>query len=83
MTKIEIRQIVLDIIAEVAPDEDLSDIVDTEPLKDQAGLDSMDFLDIVLELRKLYQIDVPEDDYTQLATLSSTVEYLQDKFPAA
>ena len=29
----------------------------------------MDFLDIVMELRKRHKIEVPEEDYMQLATL--------------
>ncbi len=74
------RQNVLDIIADIAPDEDISNINDDEALRDQIGLDSMDFLDIVLELRKRHKIDVPEADYPQLATMASTVDYLLPKF---
>ena len=33
----------------------------------------MDFLDIVMELRKRYRVQIPEEDYPQLATMSSTV----------
>jgi len=40
-------------------------------------LDSMDFLDIVLELRKRYGIDIPVDDYSRLVSLESTIEYIQ------
>jgi acyl carrier protein len=36
----------------------------------------MDFLDIVMELRKRYRIQVPEEDYLALATITSTVNYL-------
>ena len=46
MTKDEIKQIVLDIIEEIAPDEDLSDVKPEVRLRDQLDLDSMDFLDI-------------------------------------
>ena len=80
MTKDECKQIVLDIIAEIAPDEDLSDIKAEVGLRDQFDLDSMDFLDIVMELRKKYGIDVPEDDYPQLASLQSCAEYLTPLF---
>jgi len=76
MTAEQIRQVVLDILARIAPDEDLSDLNDSEPLRDQMELDSMDFLDIVMELRKLYRIQIPEDDYENLITMSSTVNYL-------
>ncbi|RLC95392.1 MAG: acyl carrier protein [Chloroflexi bacterium] len=79
MTKEEIKTVILDIIAEIAPDEDLSDIKSDVPFRDQLELDSMDFLDIVMELRKRYGIEVPEDDYQQLATLDSSVAYLEPR----
>ncbi|MBI4827214.1 MAG: acyl carrier protein [Nitrospinae bacterium] len=76
MTADGIRQAIIQIISEIAPDEDLTGINPDEPLRDQVDLDSMDFLDIVMELRKRYSIEVPEKDYPQLATMSSTVGYL-------
>ncbi len=79
MSREEIRQLVLDIIADIAPDEDLSAIDDAEPLRDQIGLDSMDFLDIVMELRKQHKVEVPEADYGELRTMQSTVDYLVPK----
>ena len=39
----------------------------------------MDFLDIVMELRKRYSVNVPEEDYPQLASMNSTVTYLTPK----
>ncbi len=39
----------------------------------------MDFLDIVMELRKRYSVEVPEADYGQLASLDSCVTYLAPK----
>jgi len=83
MTKEEVKQIVLDIIAEIAPDEDLGDVKPDVRLRDQLDLDSMDFLDIVMELRKQHGIEVPEDDYPQLASLDSCADYLQPKFVEA
>ena len=41
MTKDKIKQIVLDIIAEIAPDEDLTDVKPEVRLLDQLDLDSM------------------------------------------
>ena len=77
----KIKQIVLDIIAEIAPDEDLSNVKPDQRLRDQLDLDSMDFLDIVMELRKQHGIEVPEDDYMKLESLDSCAEYLLPKFP--
>ncbi len=75
----EIRKAVLDILADIAPDEDLSNLDDNVPFRDQLELDSMDFLDIVMELRKRYRVQVPEEDYPKLNSMASTVEYLTPK----
>ncbi len=76
MTRDQVRQAVLDIISDIAPDEDLSTIKDDENLRDQFDLDSMDFLDIVMELRKRFNLEVPEQDYQELVSLTSSVTYL-------
>ena len=82
MTDQEVRQAVVDIIEIVAPDADISDLKGDVRLRDQLELDSMDFLDIVMELRKRYKIEVPKDDYQELASLDSCVAYLAPKFQA-
>lgn len=82
MEKTDIRKIIIDIIAEIAPDEDLSNLKDDVRLRDQLELDSMDFLDIVMELRKQHNIEVPEADYSHLESLQSCVDYLLPKFNA-
>lgn len=83
MTKEECKKLVIDIISDIAPDEDLSDIKPEVRLREQLQLDSMDFLDIVMELRKRHGIEVPEADYMRLASLESCAEYLLPKFNAA
>ena len=77
MTIPEIREAVISILSDIAPDEDFSSIKDDVPFRDQFEMDSMDLLDIVLELRKRYRIQIPEEDYPKLDNMNSTVEYLQ------
>ena len=77
MSKDECKQVVLDIIAEIAPDEELSDVKPDVALREQLDLDSMDFLDIVMELRKRFNIEVPESDYLELVSMASCIQYLQ------
>jgi acyl carrier protein len=76
MTKADIREEVLDILRDIAPDEDLSQLKDDQSFREQMELDSMDFLDIVMELRKRHRIQIPEDDYVNLRSMDSTVAYL-------
>ena len=77
MNAAEIREEVLDILSDIAPDEDLSKLDDNVRFREQMELDSMDFLDIVMELRKRHRIQIPEEDYLQLASMASTVKYLE------
>lgn len=77
MTKDEIREEVLDILEAIAPDEDMSNLDDAVNFREQLELDSMDFLDIVMELRKRHRIQIPEDDYVNLASMDTTVTYLE------
>ena len=79
MTREGIREAIIDILGDIAPDEDLSDLKDDVPFREQLELDSMDFLDIVMELRKRYRVQVPEEDYGELASMQSTVTYLEPK----
>jgi len=83
MTAEEIREVIIDILGDIAPDEELGDLKDDVPFRDQLELDSMDFLDIVMELRKRYRVQVPEEDYGELASLQSTVTYLEPKMQDA
>ena len=76
MNREQIITAVKSIITGIAPDEDVESLRSDEPLREQIELDSMDFLDIVMELRKRYGVEVPEEDYPKLATLESCEEYL-------
>ena len=77
MTPAEIREEIIDILEDIAPDEDLTSIKDEVSFRDQLELDSMDFLDIVMELRKRYRVQIPEEDYPELASMESTCTYLE------
>ncbi len=83
MSNQQARDIILDIIATVAPDADLSELKGDVRLRDQLDLDSMDFLDIVMELRKRHKVEVPKEDYPELATLDGCVSYLERALAAA
>lgn len=76
----EVRSSVVDIIKDIALDEDTTNLKDDVALREQLDLDSMDFLDIVMELKKRHKIEVPQEDFPKLATLDSCVEYLTPKF---
>ncbi len=79
MNQDQIREEVKDIISTIAPDEDLSVMTNSGIIREEVDLDSMDFLDIIMELRKRHKIEVPETDYKFFATLDGCAEYLEPK----
>ena len=79
MTAAEIRAEVISILEDIAPDDDLADLRDDVPFREQMELDSMDFLDIVMELRKRHRVQIPEEDYPNLASMASTIAYLEPR----
>lgn len=83
MNRQEIRDVILEIIQDIDEDSSLENLKDDQPLRDQLDLDSMDFLDIVMELRKRYKLQIPEADYPELASLSSCVNYLEPRLQDA
>ena len=83
MTRDDISDVIIEIIQDIDEEAETEGIDPDTPLRDQLDLDSMDFLDIVMELRKRYKLQIPEEDYPQLATLTSCVNYLEPKLKNA
>jgi len=79
MTKEQIRPIIRKIIGQVVPDEDLNNLKDDIPVREQLGPDRVDLLDIIAELRRCYGVEVCENDYVQLTTLDSSMAYLEPR----
>ena len=76
MTIEEVRKIILNILADIAPDEDISCIDDNIQKIHRVQINLIPQLGIVMELRKRFNIEVPEKDYEHLATMAGCVSYL-------
>jgi acyl carrier protein len=79
MTKEQIRPIIMKIIGQIVPDEDLNNLKDDIPVREQLGPDPVDLLDIITELRRCYGVEVCQNDYVQLTTLDSSMAYLEPR----
>jgi len=77
VTREEIRVGILEVIAQIVPEEDLDNLTGDISIRDQIEFDSIDFLDVIMELRKRYGVEVPEDDYMELSTVDGSVDYLE------
>jgi acyl carrier protein len=75
------HHVLVEAVGLVAPDIDPAVLDPGESLRDQAGLDSIDFLELVALLADALHGDIPEDDYPQLDTIDSAVAYLAPRLP--
>ena len=76
MDKNAIRQVLLDVIDEVAPGCLPDEIDDDEDIREQMDLDSMDLLNVVAGLHERLGVVVPEADIEQITTITGAVDYL-------
>ncbi len=76
MTRDEIRETVLRVLGQIAPEADLSQIKPNLRIRDQLDIDSMDLLNFVIGLHKELNVEIPEADYPRLATLDGCIDYL-------
>jgi acyl carrier protein len=83
VTESEVREKVLEVLAELAPEVDVHALKSNVRLRDQLDLDSMDFLNFLIGIDEQLGIDIPEADYPRLTTLESIYAYLLEKLPAA
>ncbi|TVR99897.1 MAG: acyl carrier protein [Rhodospirillales bacterium] len=76
MDREQIRSLILETLAEVAPDADLAQLDPDSTFHDQLGTDSVDFLNLVLALEQKLDLHVPEGDYPRLASLTGAIDCL-------
>jgi|GEM_PF-185194 len=53
-----------------------ADLADDQPIAAQISLDSMDFLDFVIEIRKKLRVEIPEEKYVELVTIQGLLDYI-------
>ena len=67
------------ILESVAPDLDVSTIGVDEDLRNDIGLDSMDFLNLMIGISKQLGVAIPEADYGKVTTLAKCVRYIEEQ----
>jgi acyl carrier protein len=79
MTEAQIRDVVLSALGRIAPEADLSALAPDVSFRDQLDIDSMDFLNFVVDVCEQLHVEIPEADYRKLASLEECVAYLQSR----
>lgn len=79
MTREELRTIFVEELTEIAPEIDGSSLSDIENIQESFDLDSMDIFNLLAALHQRLDIDIPDNDASQLLTVSGALDYLQQR----
>ncbi|SMP88679.1 acyl carrier protein [Epsilonproteobacteria bacterium SCGC AD-308-O04] len=75
MTKDEIKNVIIKQILEIAPDITADEIAADANIQRSLEIDSFDFLKILTALNEELEVEVPESDYSEVATLEKMADY--------
>ena len=67
-------------LSNIAPEMDVADVKPDADLREALDIDSMDFMNFMIALHQKLGIDIPEQDYPKLFTLSGAVAYLKQRW---
>ena len=56
---------------------DVEKIGNESKLEDDLGVDSLDIVELVMELEKMYDISIPDDDYDNKMTVQGLYEVVE------
>jgi acyl carrier protein len=76
-TRTELGEMVRDILAELFPDDDVSEIGERDDLTVKLPFDSMAEIDVVLEIERRTNIHVPDEEIPNLTSIGAAVDYLE------
>ena len=76
MSRDEIRAGVVAELTAIAPEIEEGDLTDSDLLRDQVDLDSMDWLNFLVRLHTRFEVDIPESQYASLRTIDDLTGYI-------
>lgn len=79
MTRTDIAQEVAKQLYAIAPDINLDDIDQMADLREEFDIDSLDFLRLITALGQKFDLPMPEEDYSQMASFNALIGYLLGK----
>ena len=81
MSTSETRAGVVEELLAIAPEIEEGDLSDSELLRDQVDLDSMDWLNFLIAVHQRFKVEIAESDYATLATLDQIAAYVVARNP--
>jgi len=79
VTNDEIKTLIVRELHRIAPEVDLDSVDPAQELREQVDLDSMDILNWMIAIHEATGVEIPEADYSRMATLDECVAYLKNR----
>jgi acyl carrier protein len=76
MNESELKDIILEELARVAPGSNPHDLDPDENVREGLDIDSFDHLNFLIGLHERLGVDIPEKDYGKLNTVNEILQYL-------
>ena len=74
----DIFEKVRDLIAERLDIADKDSITETSSITDDLGADSLDVVDLVMDIEDEFSVEIPEDQVENIKTVGDIVKYIED-----
>jgi acyl carrier protein len=76
MTDHKLRSLIIDVLRQVAPEADLQTLDPDRSFRDQFGIDSIDYLNMIMAIEEKLKLRIAECDYPKLSSLKGCMAYL-------
>lgn len=80
-TEARVRTGIQEAFRRIAPEIDLDTIDPAAELREEADLDSVDAINLIVLLDEKLGVEIPEADYDEIATLEGMIRYLEARLP--
>ena len=78
-TEARVRAGVRDAFRQIAPEVDLDQLDPSAVIREEADLDSVDAINLIVLLDEILGVEIPEADYDGIATLNDMIRYLESR----
>lgn len=78
MNEQEIKKTIFQLLKQIAPDTEPSNLQPDENIREMLDIDSFDTLQFLVSLNEKLGIEIPEADYGKITTLKTLVNYIME-----
>jgi acyl carrier protein len=78
MNEQEIKKTIFQLLKQIAPDTEPSNLQPDENIRETLDIDSFDTLQFLVSLNEKLGIEIPEADYGKITTLKTLVNYIME-----